>query len=307
MIEDTIAAIATPIGTGGIGIIRISGTDALNVLKKIFKSREKNFVSHKIYYGFIFDAEKNNLLLDEVLVMIMLAPRTYTREDVVEINCHGGLVCVNKILDLVLKNGARLAEPGEFTKRAYLNGRIDLSQAEAVIDIINAQNNFANDIAFKQLKGKLSQEINLCMIKILDVLGQIEAAIDYPEEYEIKTQDIYLDILKVAEQIKKLLDSSDVGEIIKNGINIAIIGKPNVGKSSILKAMKKKDSAIVTEIAGTTRDVIYEFINIGGVTAKILDTAGIHKTEDKIENLGIQKAFDCLKMADLILFVFGFL
>lgn len=304
MIEDTIAAIATPIGTGGIGIIRISGTDALNVLQKIFRSREKNFVSHKIYYGFIFDAEKNNLLLDEVLVMIMLAPRTYTREDVVEINCHGGLVCVNKILDLVLKNGARLAEPGEFTKRAYLNGRIDLSQAEAVIDIINAQNNFANDIAFKQLKGKLSQEINLCMIKILDVLGQIEAAIDYPEEYEIKTQDIYLDILKVAEQIKKLLDSSDVGEIIKNGINIAIIGKPNVGKSSILNALSKKDSAIVTEIAGTTRDVIHEFINIGGVTAKILDTAGIHKTEDKIENLGIQKAFDCLKMADLILFVF---
>ncbi len=304
MIEDTIAAIATPIGTGGIGIIRISGTDALNVLKKIFRSREKNFVSHKIYYGFIFDAEKNNLLLDEVLVMIMLAPRTYTREDVVEINCHGGLVCVNKILDLVLKNGARLAEPGEFTKRAYLNGRIDLSQAEAVIDIINAQNNFANDIALKQLKGKLSQEINLCMIKILDVLGQIEAAIDYPEEYEIKTQDIYLDILKVAEQIKKMLDSSDVGEIIKNGINIAIIGKPNVGKSSILNALSKKDSAIVTEIAGTTRDVIHEFINIGGVTAKILDTAGIHKTEDKIENLGIQKAFDCLKMADLILFVF---
>ena len=304
MIEDTIAAIATPIGTGGIGIIRISGTDALNVLQKIFRSREKNFVSHKIYYGFIFDAKKNNLLLDEVLVMIMLAPRTYTREDVVEINCHGGLVCVNKILDLVLKNGARLAEPGEFTKRAYLNGRIDLSQAEAVIDIINAQNNFANDIALKQLKGKLSQEINLCMIKILDVLGQIEAAIDYPEEYEIKTQDIYLDILKVAKQIKKLLDSSDVGEIIKNGINIAIIGKPNVGKSSILNALSKKDSAIVTEIAGTTRDVIHEFINIGGVTAKILDTAGIHKTEDKIENLGIQKAFDCLKMADLILFVF---
>ena len=304
MIEDTIAAIATPIGTGGIGIIRISGTDALNVLQKIFRSREKNFVSHRIYYGFIFDAKKNNLLLDEVLVMIMLAPRTYTREDVVEINCHGGLVCVNKILDLVLKNGARLAEPGEFTKRAYLNGRIDLSQAEAVIDIINAQNNFANDIALKQLKGKLSQEINLCMIKILDVLGQIEAAIDYPEEYEIKTQDIYLDILKVAEQIKKLLDSSDVGEIIKNGINIAIIGKPNVGKSSILNALSKKDSAIVTEIAGTTRDVIHEFINIGGVTAKILDTAGIHKTEDKIENLGIQKAFDCLKMADLILFVF---
>ena len=304
MIEDTIAAIATPIGTGGIGIIRISGTDALKVLQKIFKSREKNFVSHKIYYGFIFDAKKNNLLLDEVLVMIMLAPRTYTREDVVEINCHGGLVCVNKILDLVLKNGARLAEPGEFTKRAYLNGRIDLSQAEAVMDIINAQNNFANDIALKQLKGKLSQEINLCMIKILDVLGQIEAAIDYPEEYEIKTQDIYLDILKVAKQIKKLLDSSDVGEIIKNGINIAIIGKPNVGKSSILNALSKKDSAIVTEIAGTTRDVIHEFINIGGVTAKILDTAGIHKTEDKIENLGIQKAFDCLKMADLILFVF---
>lgn len=304
MIEDTIAAIATPIGTGGIGIIRISGVNALNVLKKIFKSREKNFVSHKIYYGFVFDAEKNNLLLDEVLVMIMLAPRTYTREDVVEINCHGGLVCVNKILDLVLKNGARLAEPGEFTKRAYLNGRIDLSQAEAVIDIINAQNNFANDIAFKQLKGKLSQEINLCMVKILDVLGQIEAAIDYPEEYEIKTQDIYLNILEVTEQIKKLIDSADVGEIIKNGINIAIIGKPNVGKSSILNALSKKNSAIVTEIAGTTRDVIHEFINIGGVTAKILDTAGIHKTEDKIENLGIQKAFDCLKMADLILFIF---
>ena len=220
MFDDTIAAIATPIGTGGIGIIRISGQDALSVLKKIFRSREKNFISHRIYYGFIFDADKNNLLLDEVLVMIMLAPRTYTREDVVEINCHGGLICVNKILDLVIKNGARLAEPGEFTKRAYLNGRIDLSQAEAVTDIINAQNNLANNVAFEQLKGKLSRKINLCMIKILDILGLIEAAIDYPDEYEIKNNDIYIKVLEIIELVKNLIDSANTGDIIKNGINI---------------------------------------------------------------------------------------
>ena len=304
MFDDTIAAIATPIGTGGIGIIRISGQDALSVLKKIFKSREKNFMSHRIYYGFIFDADKNNLLLDEVLVMIMLAPRTYTREDVVEINCHGGLVCVNKILDLVIKNGARLAEPGEFTKRAYLNGRIDLSQAEAVTDIINAQNNLANNVAFEQLKGKLSRKINLCMIKILDILGLIEAAIDYPDEYEIKNNDIYIKVLEIIELVKNLIDSANTGDIIKNGINIAIIGKPNVGKSSILNAVSQKDSAIVTDIAGTTRDVIHEVINIDGITAKILDTAGIHETSDKIENLGIKKTLDCLKLADLVLFIF---
>lgn len=304
MFDDTIAAIATPIGTGGIGIIRISGQEALSVLKKIFKSREKNFISHKIYYGFIFDSEKNNLLLDEVLVMIMLAPRTYTREDIVEINCHGGLVCVNKILDLVIKHGARLAEPGEFTKRAYLNGRIDLSQAEAVTDIINAQNNLAKNVALEQLKGKLSREINLCMIKVLDILGLIEAAIDYPDEYEIKNNDIYVKVLEIIEQVKNLIDSANTGDIIKNGINIAIIGKPNVGKSSILNAVSQKDSAIVTDIAGTTRDVIHEIINIDGITAKILDTAGIHETSDKIESLGIKKAFDCLKLADLVLFVF---
>lgn len=304
MFDDTIAAIATPIGTGGIGIIRISGQDALSVLKKIFRSREKNFISHRIYYGFIFDADKNNLLLDEVLVMIMLAPRTYTREDVVEINCHGGLICVNKILDLVIKNGARLAEPGEFTKRAYLNGRIDLSQAEAVTDIINAQNNLANNVAFEQLKGKLSRKINLCMIKILDILGLIEAAIDYPDEYEIKNNDIYIKVLEIIELVKNLIDSANTGDIIKNGINIAIIGKPNVGKSSILNAVSQKDSAIVTDIAGTTRDVIHEVINIDGITAKILDTAGIHETSDKIENLGIKKTLDCLKLADLVLFVF---
>lgn len=232
----------------------------------------------------------------------MLAPKSYTREDVIEINCHGGLLCVQQILQLVLNSGARLAEPGEFTKRAYLNGRLDLLQAEAVIDVINSKTNLSKQVAVNQLNGSLSNKINECLQMILDIIARIEAAIDYSDEYEIF--DASQKILNVSEKIKKLLDSADVGKIIHDGINIAIVGKPNVGKSSLLNNLAQKDSAIVTDIPGTTRDIICEYINIDGISAKILDTAGIHSTENVVENLGIEKAKLCAQNADIILLLF---
>ena len=232
----------------------------------------------------------------------MFAPKSYTREDVIEINCHGGLLCVKQILQLVLNSGARLAEPGEFTKRAYLNGRLDLLQAEAVIDVINSKTDLSKQVAVNQLSGSLSNKINECLQIILDIIARIEAAIDYPDEYEIF--DASQEILNVSEKIKKLLDSADVGKIIHNGINIAIVGKPNVGKSSLLNNLAQKDSAIVTDIPGTTRDIICEYINIDGISAKILDTAGIHLTENVVENLGIEKAKICAQNADIILLLF---
>jgi tRNA modification GTPase TrmE len=298
--EDTIAAISTPVGTGAIGIVRMSGKDSLKILKNIFKCNCHEVLSHHIYHGFIINSK--NEIVDEVLVNIMLAPKTYTREDVVEINCHGGLLCIDQVLQTVLENGARLAEPGEFTKRAYLNGRIDLLQAEAVIDIINSKTNLAKQIAFNQLNGSLSQKINECMQQILDIIAQIEAAIDYPEEYEILNMKEKIEV--AMQKVKKLIDSADTGKIIHDGITIAIIGKPNVGKSSLLNALAEKNSAIVTDTPGTTRDVIHEYINIDGVAAKILDTAGIHHTNDSIENLGIEKAKICADNADVILLVF---
>lgn len=297
--DDTIAAISTPIGTGGIGIVRISGSDSLRILNNIFRCKTNNFLSHHVYHGFIVGEE--NEIIDEVLVTIMLAPKTYTREDVVEINCHGGLLCVNQVLAQVLKNGARLAEPGEFTKRAYLNGRIDLLQAQAVIDVINSKTDLSKQAALRQLSGKPSQKIKSCMQQILDILAQIEAAIDYPEEYE--SIDVAQKINLAAAQIKKLIDSADTGKIIHDGIEIAIIGKPNVGKSSLLNRLCEKDCAIVTNVPGTTRDIIHEYINIDGIAAKILDTAGMHDTDDSIENLGIEKAKTCAENADVILLV----
>ncbi len=298
--DDIIAAISTPIGTGGIGIVRMSGTGSLSLLKKIFKCNCNDFQSHHIYYGSIVDETEN--IIDEVLVNIMLAPKSYTREDVIEINCHGGLLCVQQILQLILNSGARLAEPGEFTKRAYLNGRLDLLQAEAVIDVINSKTNLSKQVAVNQLNGSLSNKINECLQMILDIIARIEAAIDYPDEYEIF--DVSQEILNVSEKIKKLLDSADVGKIIHDGINIAIVGKPNVGKSSLLNNLAQKDSAIVTDIPGTTRDIICEYINIDGISAKILDTAGIHSTENVVENLGIEKAKLCAQNADIILLLF---
>ena len=297
--DDTIAAISTPIGTGGIGIVRLSGSDSLKILNNIFRCKTNNFLSHHVYHGFIVGEE--NEIIDEVLVTIMLAPKTYTREDVVEINCHGGLLCVNQVLAQVLKNGARLAEPGEFTKRAYLNGRIDLLQAQAVIDVINSKTDLSKQAALRQLSGKPSQKIKSCMQQILDILAQIEAAIDYPEEYE--SIDVAQKINLAAAQIKKLIDSADTGKIIHDGIEIAIIGKPNVGKSSLLNRLCEKDCAIVTDVPGTTRDIIHEYINIDGIAAKILDTAGMHDTDDSIENLGIEKAKTCAENADVILLV----
>ena len=303
MLDDTIAAIATPIGTGGIGIIKISGTESIKILNKIFKCRNNNFLSHKIYYGHIFDPE-NKIIIDEVLVSIMLAPKSYTCEDVIEINCHGGLICIKQILDLVLKNGARLAEAGEFTKRAYLNGRIDLSQAEAVIDLINSKTNLAKKISLEQLNGQLSKKISLYEQKILDILSRLEVSIDYPDEYKILDLEIKNNIINILNELKDLIRSASAGKIIHDGINIAIIGKPNVGKSSLLNSLSQKDSAIVTDIPGTTRDIIHEYINIDGIAAKILDTAGIHESDNQIENLGIKKAIDCADSADVILLVF---
>ncbi len=297
--DDTIAAISTPIGTGGIGIVRLSGDDSLKILGNIFSHKPDKFLSHHVYHGFIIGEE--NEIIDEVLVTIMLAPKTYTREDVVEINCHGGLLCVNQVLAQVLKNGARLAQPGEFTKRAYLNGRIDLLQAQAVIDIINSKTNLSKKVALRQLSGNLSNKIKSCMQQILDILAQIEAAIDYPEEYE--STDVAQKINLAAAQIKKLIDSADTGKIIHDGIEIAIIGKPNVGKSSLLNRLCEKDCAIVTNVPGTTRDIIHEYINMDGIAAKILDTAGMHDTNDSIENLGIEKAKTCAENADVILLV----
>ena len=303
MLDDTIAAIATPIGTGGIGIIKISGTESIKILNKIFKCRTNNFLSHKIYYGHIFDPE-NKIIIDEVLVSIMLAPKSYTCEDVIEINCHGGIICVKQVLDLVLKNGARLAEPGEFTKRAYINGRIDLSQAEAVIDLINSKTSLAKKISLEQLDGQLSKKISLYEKKILDILSRLEVSIDYPDEYKILDLEIKNNIIDILGELKDLIKSANTGKIIHDGINIAIIGKPNVGKSSLLNSLSQKDSAIVTDIPGTTRDIIHEYINIDGIAAKILDTAGIHESDNQIENLGIQKAIKCADNADVILLVF---
>lgn len=298
--DDTIAAISTPIGTGGIGIVRMSGDDSLRILSNIFKCSCREFLSHHIYHGFVVNSKKK--VVDEVLVSVMLSPKSYTREDVIEINCHGGLLCVQQVLQVVLGNGARLAEPGEFTKRAYLNGRIDLLQAQAVIDIINSKTDLSKRVAFNQLSGGLSQKINACMQQILDIIAEIEAAIDFPQEYEVFNID--KKILDVAQKMKKLLDSASTGKIIRDGINIAIVGKPNVGKSSLLNTLSEKNCAIVTDIPGTTRDIIHEYINIDGLAAKISDTAGIHSTNNSIENLGIERTKTCAENADVILLIF---
>jgi len=296
--------VSTPIGNGGISIIRISGNRALEILKKIFKHNSCEFKSHRIYHGFIFDKNKN-INLDEVLVSIMLAPRSYTREDIIEINCHGGLICAQEILDLVLQNGARLAEPGEFTKRAFLNGRIDLSQAESVMQIINSQTDLAKQIALEQLDGNLSREINKHMQEILELIGLIEINIDYPEETQenISNSQLKTRLKFIIKSLEKLILNSQTGKIITHGVNIAIIGKPNVGKSCVLNKLTSKQSAIVTNIPGTTRDIICEIINLDGIKIKLSDTAGIHETNNLIEQIGIKKSKECLRDADLILFI----
>ncbi|MBR5931569.1 MAG: tRNA uridine-5-carboxymethylaminomethyl(34) synthesis GTPase MnmE [Lachnospiraceae bacterium] len=303
---ETIAAIATAMNNSGIGIIRISGADAFSIIHKIFRpAKEKDMQqvsSHTVHYGIIMDGDR---IVDEVLVLIMKGPHTYTREDTVEIDCHGGMYVLNKTLELVLKNGARAAEPGEFTKRAFLNGRIDLSQAEAVIDVINAENDFALKSAVTQLKGSVSEKIRKEREVLLEQIAYIEAALDDPEHIEMDGYgDTLLPILQECRaDIEALLANADDGRILKEGIKTVILGKPNVGKSSLLNALLGQDRAIVTEIAGTTRDALEESLRLNDVVLNMIDTAGIRSTEDVIEKIGVDKAKEYAKEADLIVFV----
>ncbi len=306
MKNDTIVAIATPHGTGGISVIRVSGSESISICDKIFKAKSNKKLSdaktHTIHYGNIV-ADEN--VIDEVLVSVMRAPNTFTREDTVEINCHGGLVVTEKVLLSVVSAGATLASPGEFTKRAFLNGRIDLSQAEAVIDIINSPSSLALSVAANQLGGALSSDINSLRDKVLEILAQINVTIDYPEEdiddVERNALITYLNAVKI--KISDLLNTSHRGKLIRDGINTVICGKPNVGKSSILNLLARDSRAIVTDIAGTTRDVIEERITLGNIVLNVYDTAGIRKTTDTIESLGIDKSKECIKNAELVLFV----
>ena len=305
-IDDTIAAIATAPGEGGIGIIRISGSNSLQVAEEIFKSVSGKKISEynlrSLIYGDIFDGEKR---IDEVLVAYMKGPRSYTGEDVVEINCHGGFISVKKILELILTKDVRLAEAGEFTKRAFLNGRIDLSQAEAVIDVIKSKTDKAQEVAQSQLEGSLAKKIRELRNKVTEVLAQLEVSIDFSDEdvEDITYKEIGEKSLELRAEIKKLYDSAESGKILRDGLKTVIIGKPNVGKSSLLNSILGENRAIVTEIPGTTRDVIEEFVNIKGIPLKIVDTAGIRETEDIVEKIGVQKSKESIESADLVIIV----
>ena len=310
MKTDTIAAMATAMTNSGIGIIRISGEDAFTVIDRIYQSKNgkkklSEEKSHTVHYGYIVDDTKENKIIDEVMVLIMRAPNTYTREDTVEIDCHGGVLVMQKILDTVVCHGARPAEPGEFTKRAFLNGRIDLTQAESVMDVISSKNEFALKSSMSQLQGSLQKEIKELREKIIYEIAFIESALDDPEHINI---DGYGQKLKTVaeeckERIEHLLDTADNGKILKEGIDTVIVGKPNAGKSSLMNVLLKKERAIVTDIAGTTRDVLEEQMNLNGITLNIIDTAGIRDTEDIVEKIGVDKAKDYLVNADLIIYV----
>ena len=307
MNSDTIAAIATAMSPSGIGIVRISGEEALSVVDKIYRSKygQKKLstcASHTIHYGYIYD---DNEIVDEVMVLLMKAPNSYTREDTVEIDCHGGVYVMKRILETVLKAGARCAEPGEFTKRAFLNGRIDLTQAESVIDVINAKNEFTLKSSLNQLKGSVLKDIKTIREKMIHEIAFIESALDDPEHISLESypQTLNTTVDNIMEKIHKIIESFDNGRILKEGIQTVIVGKPNAGKSSLLNILVGQERAIVTEIAGTTRDVLEEQINLNGITLNIMDTAGIRKTDDLVEQIGVDRAREYAVNADLVIYV----
>lgn len=302
--SDTIAAISTPHGTGGIGIIRISGDEAFNIAARIFKSKNKfqDIKSHTINYGKIVDPSSGETI-DEVLLSKMEKPNTFTREDVVEINCHGGIVVLKRVLELVIAEGARLAEPGEFTKRAFLNGRIDLSQAEAVIDLINSKTAESSKAAVMQLEGRLSEKLSNIRRSLIQLIASIEVTVDYPEHdiEEITAQQVNNELGGIISKLEELAKSFERGKVIREGISAVIVGRPNVGKSSLLNELSGKNRAIVTDIPGTTRDIIEEYVNINGIPMRILDTAGIRETKDVVEKIGVDRAQREIENADLVI------
>ena len=303
---DTIAAISTPIGEGGISIVRMSGEEAVKIANQVFKGANLTKVpTHTIHYGHIVDPASEQVI-DEVMVSVMLAPKTFTREDIVEINCHGGIVVTNRILQLLLKTGARMADPGEFTKRAFVNGRIDLTQAESVMDIVRAKTDKARQVAEKQLQGGLLEKIRAMRQEILDTLANVEVNIDYPE-YDADTvtaKQMVSVSQSVIAKIDKLLKTASEGTALRNGLATAIIGQPNVGKSSLLNYLTQSDTAIVTDVAGTTRDTLEEYVSVKGVPLKLIDTAGIRHTDNKVEKIGVERSKKALAKADLVLLLF---
>ncbi|QHW38310.1 tRNA uridine-5-carboxymethylaminomethyl(34) synthesis GTPase MnmE [Staphylococcus ursi] len=307
---DTITSISTPMGEGAIGIVRLSGHDAVEIADKLYKGKHplKDVPTHTINYGHIIDPETEEVV-EEVMVSVLRAPRTFTREDIVEINCHGGILTINRVLELTMTYGARMAEPGEYTKRAFLNGRIDLSQAEAVMDFIRSKTDRASKVAMNQIEGRLSDLIKRQRQSILEILAQVEVNIDYPEydDVEDTTTEFLLErSQEIKQEIQKLLDTGVQGKIMREGLSTVIVGKPNVGKSSMLNNLIQDNKAIVTEVAGTTRDVLEEYVNVRGVPLRLVDTAGIRETEDIVERIGVERSRKALSEADLILFVLNY-
>ncbi|HDH6703207.1 TPA: tRNA uridine-5-carboxymethylaminomethyl(34) synthesis GTPase MnmE [Staphylococcus aureus] len=304
---DTITSISTPMGEGAIGIVRLSGPQAVEIADKLYKGKHllNDVPSHTINYGHIIDPESKEVV-EEVMVSVLRAPKTFTREDIIEINCHGGILTINRVLELTMTYGARLAEPGEFTKRAFLNGRIDLSQAEAVMDFVRSKTDRASKVAMNQIEGRLSDLIKKQRQSILEILAQVEVNIDYPEydDVEDATTEFLLEQSKeIKQEINRLLDTGAQGKIMREGLSTVIVGKPNVGKSSMLNNLIQDNKAIVTEVAGTTRDVLEEYVNVRGVPLRLVDTAGIRETEDIVEKIGVERSRKALSQADLILFV----